>query len=479
MASQVVRNLILLLFGLFSVVLSIPAGPTGLTASSAVKEWKLHDRITACADVKCKFGLAELDSNRNLCACPPSIGQSVRQHYHFLEKPHPLIALQYKQLEMQINAVQEVLCGLVKTCSPGFEFAIAHRKKGLELNDFCNCVPACDGSLYPHDSTIFSWESDSTLLSDCEQTCPLGKVRQFDKSSGRCSCQWKPWPELIEDLKHNLLINELFRRQYPIPSASPTPTITKAASFTGSPTPLPSGVNTSDPAVASFVLPPDINVTPALIQQSLNQQPQSTANIISVIPYFKDCVIVFGIQLAGGPASGIVTMNASCLIPCGTIGNDPEPGLVVVPQTVNNGTTQLTAQEACMIIALNWYTPEVVTFWVHRPDGALFSVASDNKLHNLDKINTSVPAFADILTTDTPFTKRDWVLPNVKLEPPVELAARGLEDINDYTATMSKGACAAMTCNGNGNPALYNPFQRTCYCQTLEYAEVNPSSDPV
>ena len=502
MAAQVVHNLImlLLLIGLISMVLSVPTG------SSTVKKWNIHNRIAGCKDVKCKFGLAELDRDRNFCVCPSTRGQQVRHFQHSVQYPHSLIFPQYKQLQEQIVSFEQELCGLLKTCPPGFEFEVNYQAEnhGKSGHDLCACIPTCDENLCPTGRKIVRTVSGCDCILDCGQTCPSGEVRDYDKFSDNCICRSRSWPEHVLGVDTIAEQKDLFKflsrrqtamspetvaevegmfdvltgRQNTTALTSPSATATQAASFTGSPTPLPSGINTSDPAIATFVPPPKTDITPALIQQSMNQQPQSTATIISAIPYFKVGTIIFGIQLAGGPVVGIIAMNASTTIPCGTIGSSPGPSLVVVPHTVTNGTTQITLPD-CLVIAVNMYTPEVITFWVQRPDSSVFSVSSDNKLHDLERINTTVPAFADILTTDTNYTKRDWELPTIKVEEPVELAARGLQEINAYTAIMSSKSCAAMTCNSNKGPALYNPFLRTCYCQTIEYAEVNPSGDSV
>ena len=305
-------------------------------------------------------------------------------------------------------------------------------------------------------------------------TCSHWEVAQYHQGSG-CVCGRKTMRErllgLYEDGLNYRPVN-VYKRQA-------TPTSTEAASFTGTPTPLPSEVNTSSPAAITFIPPPKTDLTPALIQESLMQQPQQTADIISATPYFMDGTIVFGVQLEGGPVVTIIYMNASTTIPCGTIGADPEPGLVVVPFNVVNGTEQVMVN-TCLVIAVNIYQPKVITFWVQKPSGDLYSLSSDAKIHDLNKINTNLPAFADILTTDTPFTRRNGMIPTITLAKPDALGVRDLVEINPYTTVMTKGACDAMFCkSNNGSHALYNPFLRTCYCQTLQYAQVNPNSDTI
>ena len=305
-------------------------------------------------------------------------------------------------------------------------------------------------------------------------SCSYWEVPQYHQSTG-CTCRRETMREAFlgpyDDNVDYRPVN-IYKRQ-------DTPTSTAAATFTGKPTPLPSEVNASSPAAITFIPPPKTDLTPALIQESLNQQTQQTADIISATPYFMDGTIVFGVQLQGGPVVTIIYMNASTTIPCGTIGADPEPGLIVVPFNVVNGTAQIMVN-TCLVIAVNIYKPTIITFWVQKSDGDLFSVSSDAKIHDLDKINTTLPAFADILTTDTPFTRRDGTMPTIKLAKPQALGARDLEEINPYTTLMTKEACAAMFCkSNNGTQALYNPFMRTCYCQTLQYAQVNPNSDTV
>lgn len=343
----------------------------------------------------------------------------------------------------------------------------------------CTCSPICELQECPGIEMSVRGPFGCMCVLECDSLvrCPWGMTVDFNETSRQCYCRTpNAWEILGLGKYYNYAVPRLAQIEKRMASSSTTAV---GGSFTGTPTPLPSGINTSNPAVASFIPPPKTDITPQLIQQSLNQQPQNIATIITATPYFMDGVIVFGVQLLGGPVASIITMNASTTIPCGSIGTNPEVGLIVVPYTVKNGTPQVTLS-SCLVIAVNMYNPDSITYWVQRRDGTLFSLLGDNQIHDLDKINTSVPAFANILTNDTITSKRDLVVPEIKISKPIDLGGRSLEEVNDYTATMTKEACLAMRCNNNnGAPALYNPFQQTCYCQSTDYVEINPSGDSV
>ena len=243
---------------------------------------------------------------------------------------------------------------------------------------------------------------------------------------------------------------------------------------------------------ATFIPPPKTDITPALIQQSLSEQPQSLGQISSVQPFFKDGVIRFTMNLIGSVGSNGFLLNASTKIPASTIGNNNEPSLVIVPQSVINGTEMVTTNFAT-IMAVNMYSKDYLTFWVMLNNGTLVALLSDTKVHDIDRID---PTTSAVSIMAAPFTgrKRETRLTSAmalqedadeitsRATPQAQgvngVTKRGIEGVDTYNAKMTQGACEAMKCTINDEGPLWNMFTRTCYCETIQsYWTVNPSAD--
>lgn len=265
-------------------------------------------------------------------------------------------------------------------------------------------------------------------------------------------------------------------------------------------------------AVPIFVPPPAQDITPELLNQSLSLQPQNTATISSIIPYFMDNVLCVYIQLKGMVADTLI-VNASASLPCGDIGVDPEPNMAFVPRVVQQGEGQPQVQVAdCQCIAVNMYDPNVITYWIQKvSDGSIYSLTGSNKVIDIDKMNTTQSTALDLVTLSATNDKRsvasiEYVRPvrrqifGIKCGQPcpfyhmhvikttdgycgcmfhgadekIDLSTRALvvPDIN--AATMTEAACKAMICYNNDNqPAVFNPFSMTCWCNTPPVIESN------
>lgn len=266
----------------------------------------------------------------------------------------------------------------------------------------------------------------------------------------------------------------------------------------------------------SFVPPPKKDITPELIEQSLAVQPENTATVSSVIAHFGDEVITFLMQLSGIVANTIA-MNASTTFPCGTIGAEPEPNIMLVPKHVQNGIHQTTVAD-CRCVAVNMVKPEVINYWIQKGN-SIISLVGDNKVYNIDKIDTGAPIALTMLTAPSGPAKRqdnqasDVVdLPRRQvfksavcdrqcpqgMEPipgdllktwpecgclakeggdVADVIARALHQPDAYSATMNKEACEAMKCTNNADqPAMFNPFSLTCWCADPAYVEDNPNA---
>ena len=271
----------------------------------------------------------------------------------------------------------------------------------------------------------------------------------------------------------------------------------------------------ADP-VPSYIPPPNQNITPELLNESLTLQPQNTATVSSIIPYFKDGIFQVFLQLDGLVADSLV-VNASVSLPCGTIGLvNPQPNVALVPKIVQQGqgTPQVTVAD-CQVIAVNMYTPDVITYWIQKTeDGTLYSVVGSNKVLDINKMDTN-QSVALSLTTLTPDPKRsllqavDYIASQKRqifatncalscpfyhmhmiqgtdgwcgcvfktAEEEVDLSTRAMMEPDVHTATMTAEACAAMICFSQvRKPAVYNPFSRTCWCYTDPMIESNPSA---
>lgn len=276
-----------------------------------------------------------------------------------------------------------------------------------------------------------------------------------------------------------------------------------------------SQVQINDPE-PSYIPPPKPDITPDLIAEALASQPQNTATVSTIIPYFNDGIFKVFIQLPG-PVANTIVVNASVTLSCGSIGLvDPQPNVALVPKVVQEGQgANQTVIADCQVIAVNMYNPQVITYWVQKiADGTLYSVVSGNKVLDIDKMDTG-QSVALALVTLTGGQKRnlpqtfDLVAPGKRqifavhcalacpfyhmhmiqgtdgycgcvfnsAEQEVELNARGIREPDVHTAIMTPEACAAMICFNEGNkPAAFNPFTRTCWCYTQPTIDSNPSA---
>jgi hypothetical protein len=260
-----------------------------------------------------------------------------------------------------------------------------------------------------------------------------------------------------------------------------------------------------DPAAPTFIPPPKTDVTPELINQSISSQPDNTGLVTGVFPVFGDGIMTFLIQLVG-PVAPILPINSSTSFPCGAIGKGPDPKIVVGPKYVQDGTQQTIIAD-CMVIAVNMYTPTVITYFVMNTEGEVFSLVGSIKVQDLDKINPAAPIALSLQSSST-WDKRSINSPaNITIPKrhqihQIECGVKctdsgyfitGLDDFcgcmqfddsgslnvrsgisaPDMTeATMSAKACAAMTCiNNGGKPAVFNPFSLTCWCVDQTYVE--------
>jgi hypothetical protein len=178
--------------------------------------------------------------------------------------------------------------------------------------------------------------------------------------------------------------NDLRRRQAPTSSATPVYS-----------------------AIPTFVPPPKQDITPELLNESLSNQPQNTATISSIIPYFRDNVLQINMQLMGLVADTLV-VNASASLACAGIGLDPEPKIAVVPKVVQQGQGQPQIQVAdCQCIGVNMYTPNVITYWIQKvSDGTIYSLIGSNTVIDIDKMNTTQSTSLSIVTLPVGSTKR-------------------------------------------------------------------------
>ena len=272
-----------------------------------------------------------------------------------------------------------------------------------------------------------------------------------------------------------------------------------------------------DPAVATFVPPPKKDITPELINQSLSVQPQNTAIVASVIAHLIEGIITFFVQLDGIVAN-LIAMNASTTFPCGAIGVDPQPDIMLVPKYVENGTSQTTIAD-CRCIAINQYKPEIINYWIQTAEGTVYSLVSSNKVSAIDKIDTGAKIALSMITTASSATKRGQLeapnvvelgrrqvlkaevcdrrcpegmalIPGDLLKNPPEcgclaqegreisnIITRGLTAPGPYTATMGEETCKSMKCtNNNDKPAMWNKFSMTCWCADPTYVEDNDSA---
>lgn len=268
-------------------------------------------------------------------------------------------------------------------------------------------------------------------------------------------------------------------------------------------------------AAPTFVPPPKQNITPALLNQSLTVQPQDTAIVSSIIPYFRKNVLKIYLQL-NGLVADLLEVNASASFPCGTIGLATEPNLALVPEVVQQGQGQPQVVIAdCQCIAVNMYNTNTINYWVQKQDGSIYSLVGSNVVLGIDKMNTSQSTALSIVTLPAGTTKRSASVMVNHVQPvrrqifsidcdnpcpfyhmhlikggdgycgclfnradeELDLATRDIVAPDVNTAAMTEAACKAMTCfNNNNSPAVFNPFTLTCWCNTPTTIESNPSA---
>jgi hypothetical protein len=207
-----------------------------------------------------------------------------------------------------------------------------------------------------------------------------------------------------------------------------------------------------------------------LIHQATDEIPQQNATVYSVQPYFLDGVISFHVQLSGAP--GGFNLNASTTIAATGIGTDPEPNLVLVPKNMKTRVPK-SAEGTAMIIAVTFNSDDTITYHVQL-DGTIVKLYGDKYVHDIDLIDPAEPPTLSILTSHTlSHLKRDqWrqggeARPPMRAEP-MTIAKRGIEGISSYTAQFSEETCQSIKCLRNGGKsAMFNPFIKSCYCQTL------------
>ena len=242
------------------------------------------------------------------------------------------------------------------------------------------------------------------------------------------------------------------------------------------------------PATTTFLPPLKTDITPQLIQQSLSQQPQSLGQISAVQPFFLDGVIQFTMSLAGSTGSTGMLMNASTKIPASTIGNNNEPSLIIVPESVKNGS-EIVTTETATIIAMNMYNTEYLNFWVLLNNGTTIPLLSDCKVHDIDRID---PSTARVAIMPSPLEKRDSRSGSASLSQamargiskraadsvPLGNTKRGIEGVNSYNTKMTQKSCNNMNCTINNESPMWNMFTATCYCETTPPSWiVNPSGE--
>lgn len=221
----------------------------------------------------------------------------------------------------------------------------------------------------------------------------------------------------------------------------------------------------------TYVPPPKTDITPALLAESLSVQPQDTATVGSIMPHFQDGVVSYGVQL-NGLIAATMTLNASTSLPCANIGQSgqAQPDLVLQPKYIDNGTAQPYVPD-CNIVAVNMYDPNVIHYWVMDANGSIYSLVGNNKVMNIDQLNTTASVSLVLRAKPAGTMKRDLVA--AAFQKGTEVVKRALSQPDPHTASMSAEACAAIQCNNNGGKAaVFNPFTKTCWCQDPVYVEI-------
>ncbi|RMZ76228.1 hypothetical protein DV738_g5071, partial [Chaetothyriales sp. CBS 135597] len=259
----------------------------------------------------------------------------------------------------------------------------------------------------------------------------------------------------------------------------------------------------------SFLPPPNTNITPELINQSLSVQPDNTATISSVLIHIPQGVITLTFQMNGVIADSM-SVNASTSMMCGAIGSEPEPEIEIAPKTAVQGqASNETAVADCLCIAVNMYNPNVINLWVLDRQGRVFALASSNKIVNIDQLDLGLPEAISLVPIPAGSQKRDVPGPApvgsfIPLQTRQVLkvgcgkacpfsymrhmvsadsrtcgcvfqhagvGAMGRRGVVEYWASMSKEECEVMMCLGSSGKAaaVFNPFTRACWCLEPKY----------
>jgi hypothetical protein len=211
-------------------------------------------------------------------------------------------------------------------------------------------------------------------------------------------------------------------------------------------------------------------LTPALIQQATHQVVEQNASVYAVQPYFLDGVISFEVQLSGAP--GGFNLNASTIIAAASIGKNPQPNLVLVPKTMRSRVPKAT-EETAMIIAVNFNTDDSIVYYVQLSNGKIVKLYGDKFVHDIDLIEPNAPPALSFITSHMPHRKRDgWDQDEESTlavqAGPMTITKRGMNGISSSSATFLEETCRSISCLGNGGqPAMFNPFLKSCYCKTL------------
>ena len=229
----------------------------------------------------------------------------------------------------------------------------------------------------------------------------------------------------------------------------------------------------------TYVPPPKTDITPALLAQSLAEQPQDTATVASVKPYFADDIIVYGVQMNGFVASSLY-LNASTDIPCDSIGTvSAISELELRPKDVYNRTAAAYVPD-CSIIAVNMYNPNLLNYWVQTSEGTLHSLVGSNKVIDIDQLNTTASVSLVLRAKQAGVVKRDneqKESQNLGVTIMQRAARRAILPPDIHIASMTAEACAAIKCNNNGGKsAIFNQFTSMCGCREPSYVQLDKSS---
>ncbi|EXJ89060.1 hypothetical protein A1O3_02124 [Capronia epimyces CBS 606.96] len=248
-----------------------------------------------------------------------------------------------------------------------------------------------------------------------DQFCLLGKAT-FNLDTYSCECpDWQdhylfnspcadlectgdeePFYSIIDDACNCKSIKEWYKLQDDIADTHTAPDMERVVDLKRRQAP-PMPEPAVDSAVPTYIPPPKQGITPALLNESLTIQPQNTATVASIIPYFRDNVLQVHLQL-NGPVADTLVLNASTALPCGNIGLDPEPNIALVPQVVQQCQGQPQVVADCLCIAVNMYTPDVITYWIQNVDGSVYSLTGSSKVIDMNKMNTTQSVALSLVT---------------------------------------------------------------------------------